>query len=71
MEPVLLQEGPALVAPRLKNPTLGPPEDLGERTPRCLVTPLLGGACWACTGDDPGPRQTARAGRGHWDCRGP
>lgn len=40
---VVAEEGPALVATGLKNPTLGPPEDLGERTPRCLVTPLLEG----------------------------
>lgn len=44
MEPVSLQEErPALGTTGFKNPTLGPPEDLGERTPRRLVTPLPGG----------------------------
>lgn len=44
MGPVLLQEeGPAFVATGLKYPTLGPPEDLGERAPRRPVTLLPGG----------------------------
>lgn len=74
MGPVLSQgERSALVATGLQNPTLGPPEDLGNRTPRCLVTLLPGGLVGPAVGCvcDPRPRQTTRAGKGLWDYRGP
>lgn len=38
----------------LKHPTLGPPEDLGERTPRCPETPLPRGLVGPALGMTPG-----------------